>query len=238
MKLEMSTELRLPKISMLAWGIIIIVFAILGFFHVNNTVVPEIENETAKYQRENVTLSTTADNLRTLLESKDYYEAETIRLHEEAEKVLLEYPTFMYLEDKILYADNLQHGDFDGYNVTNFAYGESRFVTSAYYGVEASAEGGGNLLELHAVALSARYTDLTYKKVKYLVDYGNHSEQRFVLNNIQMSYNDKTGYISGELSFTTYFIPGQTEPYVFPQEVIDNLGKTNRIDNLFGARLD
>jgi hypothetical protein len=51
-----------------------------------------------------------------------------------------------------------------------------------------------------------------------------------------MTYSDKTGYLVGELDFTTYFIPGQPTPYEFPQHVVDGLGDSTRIDNLFGAR--
>ena len=51
-----------------------------------------------------------------------------------------------------------------------------------------------------------------------------------------MSYNNKTGYLSGDFSFLTYFIPGQSTPYEFPQSVIDGLGNSDRVDNLFGAR--
>jgi hypothetical protein len=56
------------------------------------------------------------------------------------------------------------------------------------------------------------------------------------MNTITMSYNEKSGYISGDFSFMTYFIPGQSTPYEFPQSVIDGLGNSDRVDDLFGAR--
>jgi hypothetical protein len=93
-------------------------------------------------------------------------------------------------------------------------------------------------MELYSVTLGGRYVDLTYKQIKEILDYGLTAPQRFVIKSVSMTYNEKSGYINGDIAFATYFIPGQTEPYVFPQEVIDGLGGSDRIDDLFGARQD
>jgi hypothetical protein len=84
--------------------------------------------------------------------------------------------------------------------------------------------------------MSGKYQDLTYAKVKDLLQYGLDSPQRFVLSNLTVSYNEDSGYLNGEFNFNTYFIPGQPEPYEFPPYVIEGLGGSNRVDNLFGAR--
>jgi hypothetical protein len=142
----------------------------------------------------------------------------------------------MYLEDKILYADTLLKTDLKGYNLSNFAYGQSTYVMSVNYGIGDSAS--SNLLELYSVNLEGAYADLTYVQIKEILDYALVAPQRFVIGEITASYNEKTGYLTGELSFKTYFVPGQPTPYEFPPYVIDGLGDTTRIDDLFGARRD
>jgi hypothetical protein len=158
-----------------------------------------------------------------------YYLDETARLYQETEDILTEFPTFMYLEDKILYADTLLKTDLAGYHMEEFSYGQSNFITNVAYGPNS------NPMELYSVKLSGKYRDLTYTQVKELLNYGKIAPQRFVISNLTMSYSSDSGYISGEFAFSTYFIPGQSTPYEFPEEVIIGLGNSNRVDDLFGA---
>jgi hypothetical protein len=120
--------------------------------------------------------------------------------------------------------------DLNGYNLSSLAYGQSVYKMSVTYGYD------NRELGLYSVGLTARYTDLTYTEVKEILDYGLVAPQRFVVSNVRMAYNEKTGYLSGDISFSTFFIPGQTTPYEFPQEVVDGLGSGRRFDDLFGAR--
>ena len=225
------SDLQIPKIK-ISVRILAIILGIIGlafFWWINTKKLPELEAEVAKYETENKSLSETEKNLTNLYNNMDFYLDETTRINDETEDLLSEFPTFMYLEDKILYSDTLLKTDFAGYNITEFRYGQSNYEMNVTYGNEQT-------LELYSVTLSGKFNDLTYMEVKEIIDYGLSSSQRFVLNNISMAYNEKTGYLSGELSFDTYFIPGQAEPYVFPQEVIDNMGSSNRVNDLFGAR--
>ena len=82
--------------------------------------------------------------------------------------------------------------------------------------------------------LYGTYKEAAYTDVKSLINYGFGSENRFVLKSITMAYDDETGYLRGDLNFTTYFMPGQPDPYKFPDEIIYELGETNRVDDLFG----
>lgn len=234
----MDLNMQLPKIkvSIRVIAIGIAICGLLFYFWVSGTKVPEIEVETSKLNTANQSLAITEENLATLYNDMDYYVDETKRLHDETEIILKEFPTFMYLEDKILYADTLLKTDLSGYNLAQFSYGESNFMMNVYYGVD--DEDQGNMLELYSVGLGSTFGDLTYGQIKELLDYGLNSPQRFVVSSMTMAYNEQSGYISGELSFSTYFIPGQTEPYVFPEEVIVGLGDSNRVDDLFGARKD
>ena len=158
-----------------------------------------------------------------------YYLDETDRLYDETEEILTQFPTFMYLEDKILYADTLLKTDLAGYRLEEFSYGQSTFVMNVSYGPNSSP------LELYSVQLSGKYVDLTYTQIKDLLRYGKEAPQRFVLQHITMNYSTTSGYISGQFGFTTFFIPGQSTPYEFPPEVLKGLGDSDRIDDLFGA---
>jgi hypothetical protein len=225
-------DIQIPTIKV-SVRVVAVALAIIGLwflFWVTGTKIPEIHADTAKIETQNKTLSKTESSLTNLYNNMSFYVDETNRLNEDTEKILTEFPTFMYLEDKILYADTLLKTDLSGYNLSQFNYGESTYIMNVLYGANQQ------MLELYSVGLSGKYTDLTYTQIKEILDYGLNSPQRFVINQITMGYNEKSGYISGEFTFTTYFIPGQTTPYEFPKEVIDGLGNSDRIDDLFGAR--
>lgn len=230
--MNFNMDLSIPKIkvSIRVVAVILLILGLYVFYWTTNTKVPEIDKQTKSLTSQNSSLATTENNLKVLYESMDYYLAETQRLIAETDELLTEFPTFMYLEDKILYAHDLLEGDLNGYNLSSFTYGQSQYKTSVKYGVDE------NLMELYSVAMSGKYQDLTYAKVKDLLQYGLDSPQRFVLSNLTVSYNEDSGYLNGEFNFNTYFIPGQPEPYEFPPYVIEGLGGSNRIDNLFGAR--
>ena len=228
---------RLLSVRIIAVFLVIIACVFLWFSL--SKKVPAIEAEITDYMNKNQSLSSTEKELSNLYQSMDFYMQETENLNKKTEEILTEFPTFMYLEDKLLYAhillngslDGSTKGDLSGYNISDFSYGESAYVMNVKYG--ATEE---QMLELYSVSMSSKYLDITYKQIKEILDYGLNSSQRFVMTNLTMAYNEKTGYISGEFSFKTYFIPGQAEPYEFPQSVVDDLGDTNRVDNLFDAR--
>ena len=226
------SNLQIPRIK-ISVRVIAVAMAIVGlvfFWWAMGTKIPEIDAQTAQKVSENTTLSNTEKNLAELYTNMAFYLDETDRLYKETEDILTEFPTFMYLEDKILYADTLLKTDLSGFNLSQFSYGQSSYLMNVTYGVD------GQTMELYSVNLSGRYTDLTYPQVKELIDYGLNSPQRFVLNSITMAYNERSGYLSGDFSFSTYFIPGQATPYEFPESVIYDLGTSNRVNNLFGAR--
>lgn len=226
------SNMRMPKIKV-SVRFIAFVLALIGgafFYWTNMKLVPEIEKETAKLTTANTTLSKKENDLATLYNNMSFYLNETDSLNKQTEEVLSVFPTFMYLEDKILYADTLLKTDLKGYNLSSFAYGQSAYVMSVKYG-ESQKQ-----MELYSVAMSGHYQDLSYVQIKEILNYGLSASRRFVLNNITMSYNEKTGYLTGDFAFTTYFINGQQKRYEFPDEVIQGLGNSNRVDNLFGTR--
>ena len=59
--------------------------------------------------------------------------------------------------------------------------------------------------------------------------------ERFVLSKITISLNPETGLLSGEYSYSTYFITGQKTPYTFNEKVEIYIGEERRIDDLFGS---
>lgn len=227
------SDLKIPKIK-ISIRVIAVVIALIGlyfFFHMTNTIIPEIDAKTSKLENEISSLKVTESNLSRLYNDMTFYLDETERLYKETEEILNEFPTFMYLEDKILYADTLLKTDLNGYNINKFTYGDSTYVMNAAFGVD-----NASTMELYSVGLHAGYSNLTYTQIKELLNYGLNSPQRFVMSSLNVSYSENTGYLSGEFSFSTYFIFGQSTPYEFPPDVIEGLGNSDRIDDLFGAR--
>lgn len=228
------SSMQIPRIK-IPIRVVAFLLAVLGaafLYWTNGTKVPEVEKETTDLTNRNADLKQKENNLTMLYNSMPFYLEEIDRLKLEAETMLDEFPTYMYLEDKIMYSDTLLKTDLRGYNLESFNYGASSYIMSVSYGGSED-----NMLDLYSVNLSGKYSDLTYKQVKELLDYGLTSSQRFVMQSIKMGYNEETGYLSGDISFSTYFISGQEEPYDFPVTVVDGMGDSNRVDDLFGARV-
>ena len=225
------SNLPIPKIK-IPTRVIAIFVALIGLAIIYWTAevrVPEIEAETAKLESQTASLEQTERNLNKLYQNMDFYGNETQRLNKETEEILSVFPTFMHLEDKILYADELVSNDLADYNVRKLTYGSSSYKMSVTYDSDSS-----KTLDLYSIGLSGSYDDLTYQKIKELIDFGLTADQRFVLNSISINLNEKTGKLSGQFSFSTYFIPGQETPYEFPQDILDSLGSGDRVGNLFG----
>lgn len=211
--------------------IIAIVLAIVGIgfgYWASQNKAQEIQKETTKLVTQNKALEEQEAKLDALYNHQEEYKAEKDRCNKETEELLAQFPTYMYIEDKILYADTLQKGDLSGYNLKEITYGDSQFIMNTTYG-------DSNPLELYKVSLSSKFTELSYLQLRTFLDYGLHSEQRFVVDNVQATFSAMSGSLTGQITFSTYFIPGQTDPYVFPQEVIDALGQFRRTDDLFGT---
>ena len=226
MKFEFNNNTTIRWIRIIA-----VVLAIIGLgfgYWAKQSMAQSIEKETTKYVTQNKELKTREDQLMDLYNNKEFYEEQKQKFDKETEDLLSQFPTYMYIEDKILYADTLQKEDLNKYNLTDIGYGESEFIMNTTYGED-------NPLELYKVTLSARFDNLSYLSLRTLMDYGLNSEQRFVVENVQAAYSPATGFLTGQISFSTYFIPGQTEPYEFPQTVINDLGQFRRTDDLFGT---
>lgn len=159
------------------------------------------------------------------------YQADTEKFNKESREMLEDFPTFMFLEDKILYADDMQKVEMAEFNLTELSYGASVYVMSTSYSES-------SLMELYSVTCSGKFEGITYPKVKELIVFGqsDKSTQRFVLDQIKMSYSPDSGYMSGEFVYKTYFIAGQEDPYVFDPSVLELIGEERRIDDLFGTR--
>jgi hypothetical protein len=225
------SNIQIPRIK-ISIRVIAVFIALIGFaflYWISNNVLPEIKSETASLTSSNTSLTQTEINLSTLYNNMTFYLQETERLNKETDEILSVFPSFMYLEDKILYADTLLKTDFAKYNISDFTYGQSNYVTSVTHG-------DNQMLELYSVGMNCRYTDLSYMAVKNLLDYGLSSSQRFVITNFTISFNEQSGYLNGDIAFKTYFMPGQEKPYEFPDEVVVGFGDSNRVNNLFGSR--
>lgn len=208
---------------------LIALIAVGGFYYLNSNIIPKIEAETQALENKIEIDAETEKNLSQLYNDMDFYIEETERLEAETEEKLKQFPTFMYLEDKILYQEELVTDDLAEFNITECHFGDSTFVSSVSYGVE-----DPKTLELYSITFNGSFTDLTYPKVKELMLYGQVSDRRFVMNNMSIGFNPESGYLNGEFSFNTFFVPGQKAPYVFPEEILNSLSG-NRIDNLFGS---
>lgn len=230
------------KLSTRLIAILLMIVGLGVYYFVCHKVVPKMEEEVATLETQNTELTAQRDNLEKLAGNMEYYLKETKRFEDDTKRLLEEFPTFMYLEDKILYVDTLLKTDLAGYDLSDVGYGESSFVTSI-------PVDDTTTLELYAVPLNGEFDNVSYLELKALIDYGLTSDQRFVLNNIEVGYNEKTGLLTGTLSCKTYFVPGQPDPYKFRQDVLDALSVmvdneteieyvyngSNRIDDLFGT---
>ena len=221
-------ELNIPKkfigIACAALG------GMVGFYLLPNNA-KEVQAKTNSIVSENKQLKETESNLVSLQNNSAQYEADTATYKQEAAKILEEFPTFMFLEDKVLYADHMQKEEMGQFNLSEFSYGKSDYVMSTSYDET-------SLMELYRVACNADFNNLTYPAIKELINFGQteNVSQRFVLNRLEVRFDEETGYLRGTFSFYTYFIAGQEDPYVFDPKILELIGEDRRIDDLFGAR--
>lgn len=229
MALELNNgQIQIPK------KVFGIAFAIAGIgfgYWASQVQATAINQDTSSLVSQNKELTETESNLVSLQNNSAQYVQDTEQFNKESEEILKEFPTFMFLEDKILYADELRQDEMSQFNLTELTYGNSNFVMSTSYD-------DTSLMELYSVGCSAKFEGLTYPQVKELINFGKTDKvsQRFVLNNIDMNYNEDTGYLNGEFSFNTYFVAGQNEPYVFDSAILELIGEERRVDDLFGTR--
>lgn len=232
-----SLNFRIPKIkiSMRIIAVFIVIATIACFLFINKKTIPAIEKETQKFTTLNTELESKLTSLQELADNREMYLAETERLNLECEEILSHFPTFMYLEDKILYVDTLLKTDLSGYGISNVTYGQSNFELSTQYLQANKTE--PTTVELYSVSLTGQYEGVTYTQVKELLNYAPTAYQRLIFENISISYNEQDGYLGGQFSMTTYFIPGQPTPYQFPDSIVDSLdlSNTSRIDDLFNS---
>lgn len=223
-------EINIPK------KIIGIVFALVGAgvgFYLLPQKAAEKETKTNQLISQNKELSATEENLVNLQNNSAQFAADTEAFNKESATILEDFPVFMFLEDKILYADQVTTEDMREYKLTEFAYGSSEYIMSTSYSES-------SLMELYSVKCTAEFANLTYPEFKTLLTFGesNKPSQRFVLTAVEVRYDEETGYLKGEFVYSTYFIAGQEKPYEFDPAVLELLGVDRRIDDLFGARAD
>ena len=235
--MNFNMNFRIPKIkiSLRIVAILIVIASLVLFFYMTKSVVPEIDKETQRLNALNTELDSKLERLQELADNRDYYLEETERLNLECEEILTHFPTFMYLEDKILYVDTLLKTDLSGYGISDVTYGQSKFELSTQYLKVGNTE--PTTVELYSVSLSGAYSGVTYKQVKELLNYAPTAYQRLIFETINISYNEQDGYLAGQFSMVTYFIPGQPTPYEFPDSIVESLDieNSNRIDDLFNA---
>ena len=225
----MVLEINIPKkifgICFAAIG------AIVGFYMLPNKAT-EKETETNKLMSATKELEEKEKQLVDLQMRQTEFEEMTAEYDAEAKRILEEFPVFMFLEDKVLYADEMTKREMAEFHLTEFAYGKSDYVMSTSYSED-------SLMELYEVICSGEFAGLTYEQVKELILFGqsDKSSQRFVLSNLEVVFDEETGYIMGEFRYSTYFVSGQRDRvYQFSPVVLEMLGTERRIDDLFGAR--
>lgn len=211
-----------------------IMFAIIGLL-VGVWYLPKQANEKMAEANSLVTtnkgLAEQEAKLVDLQNNMAQYQADTEKFNKESREILEAFPTFMFLEDKILYADEMQKVEMSEFNLDELNYGASVYVMSTSYS-------DSSLMELYSVACMGKFKGLTYPQFKKLLVFGQSEEssQRFVLDYAKTTYDPESGYLSGEFSYKTYFIAGQEDPYVFDPSILELIGEERRIDDLFGTR--
>lgn len=121
-------------LSVRFWMVMLALASCFGGWTMGGQKAPAIDKDTEKIQMVVDGLQMQKDNLQELYDNMQFYLDETDRLKEDSDDVLNEFPVYMYLEDKILYVDNLLKTDFKDYDMTNISYAQSKFISSASYG--------------------------------------------------------------------------------------------------------
>lgn len=138
------------------------------------------------------------------------------------------YPTDVRPEDMIMYAETLRTNF--GLNVKSISFSRPAPLLQ-FKGIEAKGN-GYSIRSLTAYKRSMTIScDVSYQKMKDMIDYINSTGLRTSLESITVSFDSGSGQLTGDAVVDQYFVTGDGDKYTATQVPDVSLGK----GDLFGT---
>lgn len=206
-----------------------VLLAVLSYF----VLYKDYTQKTATIQAENTVLQSEVDGLQQLADNKDHYIAETARMDNEIKEIMARYPAEVRTEDQVVYTINLEQKH--SIWVENMASEDTHMVQVAAATPEAAAPtndavvaaDGAEAPAQDAVVASNGLKDTvflysspfnigfktTYRSAKDIIAGIVNSDERMNIQSLTLSYDAKTGCLTGTLDATMYTMSGTDAVY-------------------------
>lgn len=186
------------------------------------------QDKIAALKSELASLEETEDDLLELAEKKGFYEGETVRMTEENNQILAEFPADIKPETEIMYAVELE--DKVDVKFSSLNYGVAMpLMGNGDVEVDTEVQNSGEM-QAYCVPMSMAYQS-SYKGLKDTIKYTNNHQNRMVIDSISAAYDGTTGLVTGGMTLNMYYVTGTEKVYEEPYVPHMNMG----VSNIFGS---
>lgn len=246
----MSMSNRDKRVLLIILGVLIL--AVVYFFPVR-----ALEEKTNATKNENEVLKKKVTDLENMVSQKEKLEAQTQRMKKGIDKILKGYPSYVLVENEIMYIKQLEEDD--EINVSSITHGEPvvigadenvvEQVNNDVSGEENKSEGTSepNTENTKSDAVPAINTEKrTLYGVPTTIDFtsGYHAFKKMVkgitrysekksIKNLTLTFDSGTGLLTGNLIYDSYFLSGGDT--IIPQKEFDIEGIERGTENIFGT---
>lgn len=160
-----------------------------------------------------------------------FYQSEIVRLTEENQKIIDEFPADILPENEIMYVVELEKNV--KIEIPSISYGTATPLLGQGELVEEAEE--GDILEegiqAYVIPMNVSYTT-TYDGLKKAINYTKNHQKRMYIDTLSVAYDSQTGDTSGSMTFNLYYMTGTDKVYQEPVIPEISLG----VKNIFATK--
>lgn len=204
---------------------LVILSGLVIIFLVYRLVFSPLQDSNDALLSEKAQLQQQVEQMQGMVTNKSSYESQTKTMQDEIKTIFDGIPSNLTPEDEILYAYNLE-GKYD-MTITSLSLPQAELAYTMNQDGSNSLDNGKMLYKVPvAIACNVSYEGLK----DYLRDLADEQYSKS-MDNISLTFDKETGYLSGTFTVNMYYLLGSDREYV-PQ-TID--GVSLGTDNIFGA---
>lgn len=217
----MTIRKRDAKLLLILLGVVILLIGYFAVYSPYSALADDVASQTDALRPQLTKLQGYEQNLGT-------YRTGTAKASSSIGAELKRYPADVRPEDMVMYAETLRTNF--ALNIKGISFGQPAPLLR-FKGIQAKGSAIGTR-DLTAYRRSMTITcDLSYQKMKDMIDYINSTGLRASIESITVSYDAGAGRLTGDAVLDQYFITGGGDKYTATQVPDTPLGKSD----LFGT---
>ena len=164
-------------------------------------------------------------------QNQDYYQQEIVRLTEENQEIIDEFPAGIEPENEIMYVVELEKNV--KIDIPSISYGTATPVLGSGELVEEAEEGDilSEGIQAYVIPMNVSYTS-SYKGLKEAITYTKNHSNRMYIDTVSVSYDSSSGDVSGSMTFNLYYMTGTDKVY----QGLTLPDISTGVDNIFGSK--